>query len=127
MRFERDENGDGLPPPKSIVPAELENVGSVVQSENTEPVFETLETESFVLSKESFASTALTLFPCGFVWMVAVNDWPTEYVPVLGDTATSAARAKCAARKNNPVTMTSLNAVFAVVECTEGTNIRSKG
>ena len=66
-RFERVENGVKLPPPKSIVPAVLEKVGSPVHSENADPVFDTFVTESFVLSKLNFASTAFTTFPCGFV------------------------------------------------------------
>ena len=64
-RFERDENGEGLPPPNSIVPALFENVGSVVQSEKTEPVFEMLTTDKVAGSKEIFASTAFTLAPLG--------------------------------------------------------------
>jgi hypothetical protein len=57
-----------------MVPAVLENVGSVVQSVKTDPVFATETTASFVLSNESFASTALTLFPSGLTWTVIVND-----------------------------------------------------
>jgi hypothetical protein len=101
IRFERVLKGVGLPPPRSIVPAVLEKVGSVVQRVNADPVLPTPVTDSFVLSKVSFPSTALMLFDCGFTCIVAVNDCPTEYVPVLGDTATSAACVKRGKEKTN--------------------------
>ena len=58
-------NGAGLPPPSSIVPAELEKVGSVVQREKAEPVLEREVTESFDSSKLISVSTALTPSPSG--------------------------------------------------------------
>ena len=61
-RFDFAEKGVGLPPPKVIVPAAFENVGSVVHNEKTDPTFEILTTESVVLSKLNCASTAFTLF-----------------------------------------------------------------
>ncbi len=72
-RVERDEKGVGLPPPNEMVPAVLENVGSVVQSEKTDPVFETFTTDSTVRSNVSDASTALTLSPAGSTMMVVVK------------------------------------------------------
>jgi hypothetical protein len=77
-RFEVLVNGDGLPPPKEIVPAALEKVGSVVQRLNTEPVLFTLTTESRSGSNVIDASTAFTLSPPGTARTVAVNVWPEE-------------------------------------------------
>jgi len=65
MRFDWVEKGVGLPPPKVIVPAELEKVGSVVQSENAEPSLLTLTTEKTLGSNFNDASTALTFAPPG--------------------------------------------------------------
>jgi hypothetical protein len=76
--FEVEVKGDGLPPPSVMVPAALENVGSVVQSENTEPVLLTLTTESRAGSNFSVASTALTFSPlAGAARSVAVKVCPT--------------------------------------------------
>jgi hypothetical protein len=94
MSVERILNGVGLPPPKVIVPAVFEKAGSVVQSENAEPVLETFTTDSFVLSNVSDASTALTLSPAGSATMDTVNVCPEEYEPDAGDTRRSAAKAR---------------------------------
>jgi hypothetical protein len=72
-RFEGLVKGAGLPPPKAIVPAVFENVGSVVQSENTEPVLLTLTTDRRSESKFKVASTALMLSPSGVTLTVVVN------------------------------------------------------
>jgi hypothetical protein len=90
-RLEVVVNGVGLPPPKEMVPAALENVGSVVQSENTDPVLLTLTTERFSESKAMVASTALTLSPPGTARTVAVNVCPAEKLPLAGETTRSAA------------------------------------
>ena len=114
-RFDFVVNGDGLPPPKSMVPAEFENVGSVVHSEKTDPVFDNPVTASFVLSKLSLASTAFTLFPCGFVWMVTVNDCPTEYEPVLGEIEISAACVISPQKKSNVKATSNFKSVVVIL------------
>jgi hypothetical protein len=96
------EKGVGLPPPNWIVPCVLENVGSVVHSENTEPVFDTETTDNFDVSNVRVASTAFTFFPCGLTRTVALNVCPFVYVPVAGDIRVSAAYVYVGAiRKSN--------------------------
>ena len=92
--FEVEVKGVGLPPPNVTVPAALENVGSVVQRENTEPVFPTLTTESTFGSNFSEASTALTLSPFGTAFTTTVKVCPTPYEPLFGLNERSAACAK---------------------------------
>jgi hypothetical protein len=74
--FEVVVNGLGLPPPKEIVPAVLEKVGSVVHREKAEPSLLTLTTDNTDESNAIEASKALMLSPFGTARTVAVNVWP---------------------------------------------------
>ncbi len=72
-KFETEENGVGLPPPKVTVPALLEKVGSTVQSEKADPVLPTLTTETTLGSNFKVASTALIFCPLGSTLTVVVK------------------------------------------------------
>ena len=103
-RFEVAENGEGLPPPKVIVPALFENDGSTVQSEKADPSFEILTTETTLGSNLRVASTAFIFCPAGTTRNDEVKVCPALYEPVLGFSCRVAALAIAVPTKKKTAT-----------------------
>lgn len=80
IKFEAAVKGVGLPPPKVMVPALFEKVGSTVQREKAEPSRFTLTTERTVGSNLRVASTALIFAPEGWTRTAAVKFDPYYYM-----------------------------------------------